>query len=398
MSVGGAAGGGLLAGKAKIAVAALVVVGGGGAAYAATGGDLPFVGGSSGMIDTVPEDVDLVMYVDSSLADDEATQALGEELGALAGAGESSDSEALRESFEDETDLSYDELNSVVVFGQYSDEASGGTTVGPGPAGQLGGASYGAALIDSGWAEDDFVEAMEDAPSGDASTVYEEDEYEGYTVYIQQPEEDDIDDFRQDTENPTYIGVISEGQYVVGSQDAVEDALDVDAGEEDSFSGDLRDAYDNSRDGLIKFASTVPEDRVGSGMASQSAEDVEAVAGSYYSAGSETVGMELRMVTGDSSDAEDIVEQIDMVVAQGEEMAQEDEDVGALINSIDTSQDGSTAVVTFEADVDTIADGLEGIGPMMGGFGGGGAGGFSSSVAGPAESYGAVEAPPANPA
>lgn len=391
MSVGGAAGGGLLAGKAKLAVAALVIVGGGGAAYAATGGDVPFVGGSSGMVDTVPEDVDLVMYVDSSLADDEATKALGEELGAVAGAGESSDSEALRESFEDEYGLSYDEFDSVVVFGQYPEDGAGS------PTSQLAGAGYSAALIESSWAEDDFVDAAEEAPSGDATTVYEEDEYEGYTIYIQKPEEDDVDDFRQDTENPTYIGVISEGQYVVGSEDAVKDALDVDAGEEDSFSGDLRNAYDSARDGMVKFASTLPEDQVGSGMASQSAENVDVVAGSYYSSGSETVGMEVRMVTGDSSDAEDIVDQIDGAAASVEESVQDD-DVVALVESVETSQDGSTAVVTFEADVDTIADGLEGIGPMMGGFGGGGAGGFSSSVAGPADSYGAVEAPAANPA
>ena len=391
MSVGGAAGGGLLAGKAKIAVAALVVVGGGGAAYAATGGDIPFVGGSNGMIDTVPEDVDLVMYVDPGIADDDATNALLDELGAISGTTDTEDVDPTAR-FEDETDLNYDDLSSVVVFGQYPDE---GTTAGMGG---FSGASYSGALIESSWAEEDFVEAMENAPSGDASTVYEEEEYEGYTVYVQKPGEDDIDDFLQDTENPTWVGVIGNGNYVVGTEDAVKDALDVDAGEEDSFSGDLRSAYDDTRDGLVKFASAVPEEQVGSGMGSQSAENVDYVAGSYYSAGSSTVGMEVRMVTGDADDAENIIAQIDGGIASVEESV-DDEDVQALLDSVETSQSGSTAVVTFEAETSVIADGVEAISrSFMGGFGASASGGFSSSLAGPTGAYGDIEAPRAAPA
>lgn len=370
MSVGGgAASGGLLAGKAKLVVAALVVVGGGGAAYAATGGDVPFLGGGNGMIGTVPEDVDLVMYMDSSIANDEATNDLAAEFNAMAGA-ESGDETDIEASFEADTDLSYDGLNSLVVFGKYPDDGSGsGTAVGPGPASQLAGTDYGAALIDSNWAEDDFVDAMEDAPSGESVTVYAEDEYEGYTVYVQQPTEDDIPDYIQDTENPTWVGVIADGKYVVGSEDAVKDALDVNAGEEDAFSGDLRDAYDQTRDGLIKFASAVPEDQVNSGMASQSAENVDYVAGSYYSSGSETLGMELRMITGSSDDAENIIAQIDGGLATLDESV-DDDDVKALLDSVETSQSGSTAVVTFEAETSTIADGTQALARgFMGGFG-----------------------------
>lgn len=388
MSVGGgAAGGGLLAGKAKIAVAALVVVGGGGAAYAATGGDIPFVGGSNGMIDTVPEDVDLVMYVDSGIADDQATNDLLDELSAISGTSDTEDVDPTAR-FENETDLSYDALNSVVVFGQYPDEGAAGGL------GGFSGASYSGALIESGWAEEDLVEAMENAPSGDATTVYEEEEYEGYTVYVQKPGEDDIDDFLQDTENPTWVGVIGNGNYVVGTEDAVKDALDVDAGEEDAFSGDLRTAYDNTRDGLVKFASAVPEDQVGSGMASQSAENVDYVSGSYYSAGSSTVGMEVRMVTGSSDDAENIIAQVDGGLASAEESVQ-DEDVQALLDSVETSQSDSTAVVTFEAETSVIADGVEAISQsFMGGFGA--SAGYS--VAAPTSAYGDVAAPRAAPA
>jgi hypothetical protein len=178
----------------------------------------------------------------------------------------------------------------------------------------------------------------------------------------------------------------------------VKDALDVDAGEEDSFSGDLRSAYDDTRDGLVKFASAVPEEQVGSGMGSQSAENVDYVAGSYYSAGSSTVGMEVRMVTGDADDAENIIAQIDGGIASVEESV-DDEDVQALLDSVETSQSGSTAVVTFEAETSVIADGVEAISrSFMGGFGASASGGFSSSLAGPTGAYGDIEAPRAAPA
>jgi hypothetical protein len=146
----------------------------------------------------------------------------------------------------------------------------------------------------------------------------------------------------------------------------------------------------------VKFASAVPEEQVGSSMAAQSARNVNYVAGSYYSAGSSTLGMEMRMVTNSSEDAENIIAQIDGGVASVDSRV-EDENVTALLDSIETSQSDSTAVVTFEAETDTIAAGAQALARgFLGGFGAGASTGYS--VAAPTAAYGDLTPPRAAPA
>jgi hypothetical protein len=345
----------LLANKLQVAIAGLVLVGGAGATWVALGGDIPFLSGSDEMADRVPADVDFVLYVDPNIGDDQATAAL---VNGMIDAtkdheGEDYDGPDDYEEWLDraqsnlsddgtELDLDLDELNSVVAYARYDDgdDSADGDSE----------ATYGAVLVDSEWDEADFVDAV-----GQNGSLVETD-YRGYTLY--EPADGD------DAENETWVGVLEEGVYVVGTEAAVTDAIDVDRGGSDAFSGELRAAYDDTRSGdntYLKFAGRLPdEDELGTG-GMQLTDDrfgaiksISVVSGSYYTTDSE-VGMQLRFVTGSSGDASDLASFFEFGVTLANQSVASDE-AREMLDDAEVEQDGDTVTVTFQSPVEEVVE------------------------------------------
>ncbi|MFB6163633.1 MAG: hypothetical protein ABEJ31_00580 [Haloarculaceae archaeon] len=343
--------------KLKLLVAGLVVVGGGGATYVALGGPLPFSGGDDGMIGTVPADADVVVYFDPGITDDEATATLVDGLIGVAKAqngtydGPDSYAEIVANTTA-EFPLDTDELDGVTVFGTYPDGGASG----------LGAATprsqYGAALIDSEWSESAFMDLLAN------DTVYETEQYQGYTVHVQKPTQDDTPDWRQDVEHPTWVGVIAEGTYVVGNEAAVKDALDVDRGAAPAVDGQLRTSFAKTAQGsnaYFRYAARIPEGELSN--ASRVLNDtnlfgafrhLETVAGSYYTTG-DRVGVQTRLRAGSAEDASDLKEMIEGGVALSKQFTVSEEGA-ALLDDTEVATHGSTVTVTSESSATAVVD------------------------------------------
>lgn len=337
----------LAATKVKLLVAGLVVVGGGTVTYAAVTGVGPFADGSD-VVESVPEGVDVVVYADPGVAQDQTTADLMNGLIDVSKRTEAAydgpdDYQELLENASAEAELDVEALNGVAMYGAYPEENESDIEDG-----------YFAMRIDSDWGEDEFVESFND-------TEFEQREYEGYTVYVEQREHDeDRPDYLRDDSPLTWIGVVADGQYVVGTEQAVKDGIDVERGELDTFGGDLRTEYDNTREGYVRFAATVPRDRIpDSGMSRQfsAVRDIEVVSGSYYTEGDE-IGMEARLTTGSESDADDLQSITDGAVATGKQMARTNESA-ALLDNAEVVQDGTVVVITFQSPVEDILAAVE---------------------------------------
>jgi hypothetical protein len=357
----------LLANKLQVAIAGMVVLGGAGATYVALGGDIPFLN-QDGMADQVPEDVDMVMYMDPGVAEDTTTKELVNGLIDISKDQQGElytgldDYEEMLDEADSNSSLDMENLNSVMLYAQYPDTESGTeseTESGTDPESTSGlpEDSYVGFIIDSEWGEEEFMDETEEN-----GTEYEEGDYEGYTIYEQQ----DV----PEGESRGYIGVLAEGQYVIGTEDAVKDAIDVDRGEMNAFSGDLRKAYDDTRSGdstYLKFAATVPDkerleaaggESLGSDEQFETFTNISVMSGSYYTTNDDSIGMQMRLETGSESGADDLESVVSggLVIVKGSAPSEESK---SLIDDVEVEKDGTAVKMTFENEVETIIDAWE---------------------------------------
>jgi hypothetical protein len=337
-----------------VIVGVLVVGGGGAAAYAATGGELPFASEDASAVDTVPAGVDYVVYLDPGVRDDRTTKDLVDGFVDIA-RDQDADYEgpasydALRENVSEQTDadVDIDELNHAVLYGRYPDVSGPAADTGPD-------VDYVGVLVDSTWNESRFVDLVANG------TAYEQRAYEGYTVYVQQSGTDD-----GSAPAPTWIGVLGDGRYVLGTEQAVTDALDVRADEADAFGGPLREQYDATREGYLRFAVNVPEPNDVTPATQAVLTDnqfgafrnLSTVAGSYYTDG-DAVGMELRLGTASEDDATDLRAILRGTFALTEESMRTRE-MEQLIDSATIEREATTVVVTFQRPVAEILTAVE---------------------------------------
>jgi len=337
-----------------VVVGVLVVVAGSAATVAVLGWPLPFMT-SDGMVDTVPDEADFVVTVDTDVAEDETTMELVDEAMALENG--TSDSNGTDEGddpvaeFENETGLAFEDLQSVTVYGRYP---GGVDTVD---------AEYLGILIDSDWEESAFREAIENG------SEYDTREYEGYTIYVE-PESETESEFGDD-EDPSRIGVLGDGRYVLGNETAVTDAIDVDRGAAPALEGDLREAYDSTPDGYIRFAATVPEpedEELSAAMDDdgevpdnakriQEMLDIGTVSGAYYTT-DEQVGLELRMRASSADNADDLQALLDGSITAIEYSVPPNE-TAALFDDTTVEQRGQDVVLTFESTPERIVDAVQ---------------------------------------
>lgn len=350
-----------LATKQVVAVlVGLAVVGGGGAAaYVATGGELPFTSQDTSAVDTVPAGVDYVVYLDPGVRDDRTTRDLVDGFVEIARDQHAdydgpASYEALRENVSEQTDsdVDIDNLNHAVLYGRYPDVSGSAADTGAD-------VEYVGVLVDSTWNETRFVDLVANG------TDYERREYEGTTVYVQRPGDEEDSAAAGETDDPTWVGVLGDGRYVVGTEQAVRDALDVHAGAADPFDGRLREQYDATREGYLRFAVNVPKPgdvtpATGAVLTDNqfgAFRNLSTVAGAYYT-DEDAIGMELRLGTASEDDASDLRAILEGTFALTEESMRTRE-MEQLIDSTTFEREGTTVVVTFQRPVEEILTAVE---------------------------------------
>ncbi len=356
--------------------------------------------GDMGGLDVVPAGASSVAYADVAgmIADGTVEEFLNE---VFSTAGEGADSEGptsekeFLDGFEDETGLNPRDIKEMVGFGRTPESV---TTATP-PAGQLEQTvmEYSGTRITTGWSETDLVSAIEGA--GEKITV-ESDTYNGYTVYQPSTSEDDTgtataEDSIEDpdpedgTENSdsmratvvpdvemespdVRLGVVADGEYVFGTSAAVEDALDVAAGDEDSLAGDILNTYDGVRDGLLKMASSTPEELPAESIPDEPIgesgveidptrlEGIQDIALVVYTDGDE-MGMAVSMNADTEEAAGHVVEILDGAIATLKQNV-ESEDLAAELDAVSVEQDGGSVGVGYANDIATITDMINMIG------------------------------------
>lgn len=289
-------------------------------------------GGGPSSIDTVPEDSQYVLEVDfTAIYEDEALrEGVNEELTTVR---EEMQSDELPEDvtdaldqIEDEAGLDPRSMSQAILSGTYDSDS------------EYDQAAY---TFWSEWSEDDLLETVEEEGGS-----YEEDEYGGKTVYA--PEEETT------TGAPTRMAVLEEGVFTVGTESHVEATIDTYTGEEDPLSGEVRDAYDASTDGHLRYAFDVIESQVPEETGTQF--DTGVFRETAYAYGSISPDGDDRVATMklEASSEEDATDMGDIMqgaitMGEGQIEQSEMEDKEQLLTALEATEveaDGTTASVT----------------------------------------------------
>lgn len=318
----------------------------GGVALAGCSGPLGGSGGE-GTLDRVPADARLVFHADvAALLEDDVLRDRIEELAAEAGpvgASQEPGVSAFLDEFETEAGLDPRQLEDALLFAGYEADAPAGL------------------LVRSGWAESDLREAMDDAGAEAART-----EYAGHTVY-------DVDDAQ--------LGVLAEGQYVVGQRGGAEAAIDVANGDADSVSGRVRDGFQAAADGAVRLSFDVP-DAVAADVGADAMIDREVVEAVTHGYGAYAVDGADRVLTlAIETESADAAEQLAAVARTGLSMARSQIDAGAgdeqmaaeaeaMLDSVEVEQRDTAVGIRVGRGEDALAIGLVAIiGTFVLGFG-----------------------------
>ncbi|WP_459192524.1 hypothetical protein [Halosimplex sp. J119] len=224
---------------------------------------------------------------------------------------------------------------------------------------------YSAAIVYADWAEDDVIAAV----SNSSDEEYENTTVNGVTVYqpVENENESEEDDISFGPPEPEeWIAVLEDGEYVFGTQHAVNDTIDVAVGDADSVDGDLASAYDDTRDdGYLRYAQrsqNVNITQINRTMGqstglnvtayAQAYNDLHVTSGSYYIGEDDTLGFESRILTNSTDTAQDVQD-----ITQGfisiQAGAIQNETLEDQLRSTNVTRDGTTVTVTRETSVDT---------------------------------------------
>lgn len=350
--------------KLALALASVVVVGGAAVAYQAG----LFGSGESdqtGTVAYVPADVDVVVTFEQSLVTDGTTRALGEALTELSEEARDADSGSGLGKFENETGLDPKKVRQVTVFGRYGDAlgdgdaglstdgevATGADRRSLASDGDRSERAYAGAVVATEWSTADVETALRRS-----DVDYNRTTIAGKTVYeptSNATSENAPEEATAADDTVAWIGVVDDGTYVVGSEQAVRDAIEVAAGERSAFGGELRDVYDATRDGHVTFAMRVPTDRLpdreSGSIDAGSYNEIRLVSGVYYTTG-DVVGMQMRLRTNDTTAAKDL-ENIGNATVSLVTIRTDNETAKETLRNVTFDREGATVVVTFEESV-----------------------------------------------
>jgi hypothetical protein len=131
----------------------------------------------------------------------------------------------------------------------------------------------------------------------------------------------------------------------------VTDTINVSAGDAESFDGPLRTAYDGTRNGTVRFATTSPEillpPNAGFVTNVQLYRDLRAVGGTYYIESGRT-GVELQLRANSDANARSVGQATNGTVAVLPTYV-DNETADDAVRSVTVRQQGSTVTVRYEA-------------------------------------------------
>lgn len=307
---------------------------------------VPLVGDTSATMDAVPVSADAAVYADlDAVREDEGVRTLTNtylEQQAQRSYYEGPENfEELLEAVEDESDIDPASVHEATLFSAFGGEEH-----------DLFDTAYLGVIVRT----DLTVEDIRDSTAELYDVDFDEVAYNGAVVY--EPDEGD----------GNYLGALSSGA-VLGTEDAVYDAIDVDNGDEDPADAELRGAYTATRDAPFRFASrmpspseneAVPEEETGDDGESYDFtvfDDVSTVAGSVYRDGS-VRGLATTLAATDGDAAEDVADLLDDLQDDIEDEIY-DEAMAELVGDIAISQDGSDVTTSLEREIDELESVVE---------------------------------------
>lgn len=304
--------------SAKSVLAALVVVG----VVAIAGVTLLPGGAATTAVDQVPAGVDTVVRLDMSITSDRATQVMALAGGASIPGAESGNASQFRATFQNRTGIDPEPAEEIVVFGAVNESLSGNAT-------------YVGAILHTEATTATAVAGIQNA----TGSGYAQRSVNGQTVYA------------PTNRSGYWIGVLGDGQVVVGTEQAVTDTVNVTASDTQPFDGPLRTAYGDTRNGTVRFATTSPEillpPNAGFVTDVQLYRDLRSVGGAYYIESGRT-GVELQLRANNANNARSVAQATNGTVAVLPTYV-ENESAAEAVESVNVRQDGSTVTVRYEA-------------------------------------------------
>jgi len=309
----------VLAGAAMVSLAVLVVV-----AFA-----FGLVGGEPTIVDQVPDSADGVLRIDPGILDDPASAGVLTAGLAALGYPRMDPGEAMG-TFESRTGLSLSAVDDVAAFGRYS--AGGGLDV-----------RYAGVIVHANWSGTDIRDAL----GRTRGVEYETATVNGHTVY--QPAIEDV------ARAPT-IGVLADGEFVIGTPLSVDDAIAVAEGEADSLSGPVRSSLSGTGDGLVTGAAAMPREQIEAFDARTGGltrlGSIRAVAGTYDTEG-DVISITVRLRASGTEAAHDVTD-----VARGGvpiiASTVDNETVAKTLRAVTVDREGSTVTLRLETSPDAL--------------------------------------------
>jgi hypothetical protein len=201
-------------------------------------------------------------------------------------------------------------------------------------------------IIRTDFTEDELVSSMKDS-----GTEFSTETYKDTTLYT------------YGYENQNGLAALGDGSFAVGDLAAVKSVLDVQAGDTDALSGDLTTQFQNTDDGYVRFAASVPQDQVpteqlgqGSPINTSAFNTVQYVSGSMATSG-DTVSTQMNLVSQSSDDAARISDVMDGALSVYSGVG--NDQVRKTLENIEVAQNGDTVTVSFSDSVDTLKERIE---------------------------------------
>ena len=283
-------------------------------------------GGGGAKLDSVPADAKMVGYVDvdGAIADDSLRSIANTMLEARAEnsqyyVGPESVSGMLDQA-ENGSGLDPAKLNDVTFFTSASTTSDVET-------------SRSAMILTSEFSESELTDAMREE-----GTEFTEGTYKDVTVYT------------YGFENANALAVLGDGTFAIGGVSSVESVIDVRAGDADALSGDLQSAFENTRDGYVRYAMDVSEQNIPSAYSRGTQFNVSAfnavqyVTGSFYASGDE-VGMDVQLTSDSESSATRTYDVVNGVLSLYRGTASGE--LKSTLEKVSLSQDGNTVTVSY---------------------------------------------------
>lgn len=283
-----------------------------------------------------PASTSVLVRADMALMDHDGTQRLLEAYGgdSRAGGEGSGEQPDLVAEFESRTGLEAESADVIVIF---ADEPRG---------------DFAAYVMEGEWAEETVVESIESA----TDLGYEARDHEGGTVYEPGGGTD-----------PDYLGYVAEGRYAVGSEAAVEAAIETVRADRESASGPVVDAFEDAADADAEGTTyvTAATDDVRAYLPAEDSELVpdivsldvyeKATVGTVaYTAAESAVAVDAEMRAENETDAREISDFTFSALSFLRNDV-EDEAVVVEFEKMEVEQDGSVVSISYRTDVEGAA-------------------------------------------